>query len=713
MEKAQLNLQVIGSETAPTGSENQSKPPPAPQPEPAAGEKKPSGGFPPEVLKGRDHPKVLRREHLINKLNYINFQDGTILVNLKHSKYKRPLMLHAKPLPCQDEHVVCLWLEPGDIGQKLRAYEFESFFVIDGKKMLSVEPLSVEFNENGVSFCLPETCYEVGSRHMIRHPCQGIGVQMIQNGSLFRGQLLDCNAVSFRVELQADGHPSFQWINPDARVSAILSDGTETLFTGECRIVRHGRGQKTRRYVLEPLKTQIQRFQQKEFRSTRQELNPSPDIYFQHPLTKKMVSLKVVDLSGSGFSVEEDEPSAVLMTGMIIPEVELRFAENFSLTCKAQVVYRKALDAGHRGIWIKCGLAILDMKLADNVRLLSLLHQADNRYAYVCNDVDMDELWDFFFESGFIYPEKYAYIEANKRRIKDTYRKLYTGNANIARHFIYQEKGHILGHMAMVRFYENAWLIHHHAARKSALNKAGLIVLKQIGRFINDSYRLNSIHLDYVVFYYRPNNKFPSRVFGGAARFINHSKRCSSDPFAYLHLPLAALPSPSLPAGWELAPAGREDFLDLECFYEHNSGGLMLKALNIEPDSGDEQELQAEFARLGFKREKQLFALKCKGVLKAMLLVNISDIGLNLSNLTNCISGIVLDPEDLSQAIFFHALAALADKMALESLTLLIFPVAFADRIQLPCEKVYNMWIMNIQHIDHYFRYLKRLMRFV
>ncbi|MDZ7582500.1 MAG: hypothetical protein U5R30_18445 [Deltaproteobacteria bacterium] len=99
------------------------------------------------------------------------------------------------------------------------------------------------------------------------------------------------------------------------------------------------------------------------------------------------------------------------------------------------------------------------------------------------------------------------------RNASDTYEKLYTQSPTIARHFIYQEKGNILGHMAMVRFYEEAWLIHHHAARKSALNKAGLIVLKQISHFINDSCRLNAIHLKYVIMYYRPNNPISQSGF--------------------------------------------------------------------------------------------------------------------------------------------------------------------------------------------------------
>ncbi len=656
---------------------------------------------------------VLTKAHLVNKLNYTNFQNSTILINLKHTRYNRTIILHASPQPCAGDQLDCLWIQAEEIQEKLKSYRFESFYVIDGKKLLMVEPDLIDINDKGISLKLPDTCREVGTRSMARYSCQGITVQLIQNSSLFQGILLDFNAVSFRLELKASDYQTFQWINPESIASIIISDGYETIYSGECRIIRQTWGQKKRKYVLEPLKQEIQRFRHKEFRSDRQEVNPSPDIYFKHPFTRKMVSLKVIDLSGSGFSIEEDEKNAMLIPGMIIPELELRFADSTTITCRAQVVYRKICDQRQKGIWVKCGLAILDMALEANVRLLSLLQQADHKYSYICNDVDLDELWDFFFETGFIYPEKYAYIEANKAHIKETYKKLYTQNPNIAMHFIFQEKGQIMGHMAMVRFFENAWLIHHHAARKSALNKAGLVVLKQIGRFINDSYRLNAIHMDYVVVYYRPNNKFPNRVFGGATNNIKNPKLCSFDPFAYIHISKISTNDLKLTEPWRLTKTRTEDLLDLGCFYESESGGLMLKALDLEPELFEGGCLSGEYERLGFTKERHLFSLKKGDVLKAVILVNISDIGLNLSNLTNSVSVMVLDSEELHRDIFLRMLSSLSAKLNLDELTVMLYPVAFADSQFIPYDKIYNLWVMSIQHIDYYFRYLERLLRFI
>jgi hypothetical protein len=253
---------------------------------------------------------------------------------------------------------------------------------------------------------------------------------------------------------------------------------------------------------------------------------------FKHPLGGGVFSLEIEDLGGSGFSVEEHASEAVLFPGLILPEVEIVFASDFLIKCQAQVVYRKTRSDGEND-YVRSGIAFLDMDNHDQIRLSAYLHHYSDRKSYVCNKVSQESLWRFFFESGFIYPEKYTSMEKKKECFKETYNRLYMQNANVARHFIYQEKGAILGHLAMVRFYENAWLIQHHAASRAGNIKAGVAVLKQVGRYINDFHSLRSTRMNYVLCYYRDDNKFPSRVFGGCVTALKNPKSCSLDSFAY------------------------------------------------------------------------------------------------------------------------------------------------------------------------------------
>jgi hypothetical protein len=666
----------------------------------------PSDSNPERLTKGKE----IRRKPLINKLNYINFQDGTVLVNFKHFKYDHTVSYRAKPQPCLGEELKCLWIETDKIGQQLSSYKFQEVVIPNGKKIILVKSNEINIDDTGIRLVLPDKCWEFSPRKMRRHSCKGIKVQLIQNSASFYGILIDFSTASFRVEITADPPQTFQWIDPDIPIDLIFSDDNGILYSGECRILKQTGGNKTRSYVLEPAKYQIQRFKPKEFRSIRQKLVPSPSIIFKHPFTEKMANLKVVDLSGSGFSVEEDRSNAVLLPGMIIPEMELNFASNFNVKCKAQALYRQIMGEEENSDWVKCGVAILDMSIEDHGRLSALLHQAKDDHYYFCNRVDMDDLWGFFFESGFIYPKKYAFLETNKEKIKAVYKKLYTQNQKIARHFIYQDKDRILGHLAMIRFYENTWLIHHHAADRSVSLKAGIAVLNQIGRFINDSHHFHSIRMNYAFCYFRPENRFPNRVFGGVFKSINDPKGCSLDTFAYFHCRKTSNDESGLDRPWDLMEAQSEDLFELQNFYEFSSGGIMLDAMELnEGDAID--DLSMKYQQLGLKREKHVFSLKRDGKLKAVAIINISDVGLNLADLTSNIKVIVVDSSELTKDILYSALSQLSKKFEQDEIPILVYPVSYVEKNSIPYEKLYHLWALNMQYTDHYFKYLSELMK--
>lgn len=656
-------------------------------------------------------------DHLINRLNFINFQEGHIQLHFTHRTSDRNLLIPAFPLPCFGPVLDCVWSGESDGTTFGQDYHLRYILVPHGDKYIRSVPEVIEINTGCCRLALPSTSREISHRRIERQRCQDISVHLIQNGSTFSGSLLDFTASSFRVEIRLEPSLDLDGIDAALPVHVIFHSGKQTLYSSECRIIRTIRTtseRTSRSYVLEPLKQEAQRYRKAEFRSERQILNPSPNIIFRHPLTQRRVELKAVDISGSGFSVEEEENASVLMPGLILPEIELSFGNIFKLKCSVQVVFRKP-QAGHEVRQrVRCGLALIDVTAQDHIKLLGLLHQVKNKSAYVCNDIDLEALWDFLFETGFIYPSKYALIEKNKKEIKETYAKLYTRSPDIARHFICQENGVILGHMATIRFWENTWLIQHHAARKSALNRAGLIVLDQIGSFGHNSFRIRGMHMDYLVCYYRPQNRFPSRIFGGVARYINNPKGCSLDLFAFVKRAEPDQKHPVLPREWELLPAESADIDALRPWYEKVSGGLMLKALDLENSSWKEEELCSEYQSHGFKRERHFFALRKNGQLKAMLLVNISDIGLNLSDLTHCINALVLDPDNLPTEVLKAALRLAEEAVEQSELPALIYPMSYVEANAVPFEKAYFLWVFHMHTQSQiYFKYLSRLMQYV
>lgn len=659
---------------------------------------------PPSPPKERE----ISQKRLVNKLNFINFQDGTILINLRHTRFNRTLTLQARPHPCLGSRLECTWSRPSNIARTLQSHVFEDILIPDQLAPWRVVPEVLTMDEQGVTFLLPGSGNQIGTRRVRRKECNDIAVDLFQNSAGFHGELIDFTPVSFRVEITLSNPQNFYWINTTLPVQVHLRKDDTLLYAGECRIIKQNSSQTTRSLVLQPVHNAIPRFPNKDFRSTRMQLTPSPNIQFIHPITNHKIDLKVLNLSGTGFMVEEEEDNATLLPGMVIPELELSFAGIFRVPCKAQVVYRHLPGASSTSSPVRCGLAILDMAVQDHVMLLSLLNQTKDGNSYMCNRVDMDQLFDFFFETGFIYPEKYLHIQSNKKNFKNTYQKLYTKAPSLARHFIYQDNTGIQGHMSMLRFYENTWLAHHHAANHlGKIKNAGLQVLDQANNFINESHTLSSIHLNFILCYYRPENRFPSKVFGGSAKYIADQKGCSVDTFGYFHAKIKDYSS--LDVEWGLTEVTYEDIKELEIFYENSSGGLMIPALDLEPELLDQENISNEYKKLNLVRKRVLLGLKHKEVLKAFIMINISDTCLNMSDLTNSIKIIIIDGTELTKNIFLSSINSLLKSQNIDEAPVLTYPYNYLTEEGIEVEKKYNMYILNMQHLDSYFNFIGKI----
>ncbi len=661
-------------------------------------------------------PQKISRQQLVNKLNFINFQDETILINFIHKKFKHVFACAAKPQPSMGEDLLCTWVDASKLKTRLRAYEFKSILLKDKQWNLELRPELIDLNEDFIHFRIPEIYYELISKKILRAPCQGVRAQMFQNSVIFDGTLIDFSATEFSVKTRLAPPQTSQWLNPNVSVNILLTRDKETLYSGECKIVKETSNGNTIDFLLKPTNHNIQRFKKKRFRSIREDIIPAPIIRFTHPLTGKVHSFKVVDLSGSGFSVQETENTCVLLPGIILSDVEMLFANSFKIHFKAQVIYREKSVSLESEEVFKCGLALLDIATDDHLNLQSTLLQLKNKDAYICNELDIDSLWDFLFETGFIYPEKYNYLQKNSHNIKNTYKKIYIENPSIARHFTYQNKGLIAGHLSMIRFYENTWLIHHHAGRRSTAFNAGLVVLNQIGHFSNNSHSLYSNHMNYLICYFRPENKFPNRVFGGATRTINDAKKCDIESFAYFHFnnkKNSIENKNDIFWDWSLNPSDSEDIEELDAFYSHNCGGLMLKALNIEYSKFNLNALSEEYRKAGLKRERYFFSLKHDNILIAVVMVDVSNKGLNLSDLTSGTKVIILDSDNLPEHVLKTTLYLISARLNAENFPVLVYPVDYMINNSVPFEKIYNLWMLDTQFGDTYFRYINRLTRLI
>ena len=102
--------------------------------------------------------RELSRKYIVNRLNYINFNDGSITINLKHVKYENILSLQVKPQTCLDDYLDCLWGETENLTQKLKSYQYQNLMIPDKQKFILVEAELRSISETGMRFRLPEVC---------------------------------------------------------------------------------------------------------------------------------------------------------------------------------------------------------------------------------------------------------------------------------------------------------------------------------------------------------------------------------------------------------------------------------------------------------------------------------------------------------------------------------------------------------------------------
>jgi hypothetical protein len=258
----------------------------------------------------------------------------------------------------------------------------------------------------------------------------------------------------------------------------------------------------------------------------------------------------------------------------------------------------------------------------------------------------------------------------------------------------------------MVRAYEKTWMIHHHAALTMENRRSGFVVLKQIMHYLNDMHRLPSANMDYVISYFRPENKFPDRVFGGFARALRNLRGCSMDLFAYLPYTSLSLDT-GFPEGWVLSECSAFDLWELNRFYGHCSQGLLLDAMDLNPRNSDNRSLEKVYERFGFLRRQKSYALAYDNELRAVLIVEQSELGFNFSELTNGIKVLVTNPDGLPWRILSIAISRLTNAYRMERIPILFHPFEYVESKNIPFEKRYQAWVLNVKYGNEYMEYMQ------
>jgi len=654
-----------------------------------------------ELTDRLDSSSTISCKKLINLLNHLHFTDGHLFAHVKEVHYGEEMLIPVLSEPCYNGSITCLWMNGEHYDPE--QYRLLNLVIFDGLSVL-LAPASLESSDReSFSIRQPEKVYILGKRKAKRYYCHGVYAELVQNGFAARGTLLDFNSLAFRIKATPADNFSFHWFNTEAETTIHLYRKERLLFSGTCKCLRQTSNIVEKEIVLAPVEKEISRFKKRQRRSDRIRLTPSPTVSFRHPLFKKKVQRDVHDISITGLSLHESVEEAVLIPGMILPDVEINFSGSLKIKCAAQIIYRKKEK---RGV-VRCGLVILDMTFPSYGKLSNMLISVLDPHVRIYDDVDLDMLWKFFFETNFIYSKKYKTIGSYGKDLKDTYRKLYQNATDVALHFNYEKNGQIYGHVSMLRAYQEAWMIHHLAAKPLGKKHTGLPLLRQLLNYFDGLYRLPTVKMSYMIFYFRPENRFMNLFFGGFTRNLNDPSACSMDLFAYDTYRVTSSPH-DLPDGWTLNKLEKSDLAQLEFFYRNHSGGLLLDMLQLGVKVRCDESLEKLYARHDLKRTSTVYALRFRDRLQAVLIANQSDLGLNLSELLNGIKIIVTDTTDLPWDILSTALSQITPVYHLDKVPILLYPHTYLEERGISYEKQYSLWILNTQYGNEYLDYMEK-----
>ncbi len=649
-----------------------------------------------EGLLSADASATIHQQALINKINHLHFIDAPVAVLFPQKDKPGHLLIEATPGPCMGLRVSCRMRSPKLQELSRQLADPDWLLIDDGRSMIMSPVTCLKRLNDTVELELPKEAGAAPPRRAQRFSCRHITCDIRQRDIRINGEMVDFSPLGMAII--PSRQPASDW-DEDQPFEIDLFENEVKLFSGSCRCIRNGGKYPDGKMVFEPLDDRIELYPKSDFRNPRQTTTPSFSVRFCHPFSRITLERDIADISTSGFSIREDTNRQTLVPGMILPNVSILFAGVAEMNCSAQVVYRRREEQDHQ---VQFGLTVEDMDIDAFTVLNHLVGSHLDSGAHVSTTVNMDELWKFFFETNFIYGEKYTHLAEHRDVFKEIYRRLYQDHPRIARHFTYHKNGTIYAHIAMIHAYESSWIIHHFSAKPLDARVPGLLILRQIVHFLTGYYRMRSHGFETVMTYYRPENKIVERIFGGFANFIKNPKGCSLDLFAYLYFKKTASPT-RLPEGWSLRQSGPEDFKRLESFYEERSGGLLLRALRLDQPLSSIKE---QFAQAGFKRNCQTLCLCQNDNPLAFFIVDESDMGLNLSDLLNGIKAIVLDSDALPWNILETVVNMLGSFYTDREIPLLVYPDDYPAGKNVEVGKKYRLWILAGSAAEAYTQYM-------
>ncbi|MEJ2508238.1 MAG: hypothetical protein P8009_01955 [Gammaproteobacteria bacterium] len=445
-------------------------------------------------------------------------------------------------------------------------------------------------------------------------------------------------------------------------------------------------------------------------------------VEFEHPFLGSTTTMRIIDLSNSGLSAIIENPKHALPAGLVIPDASLQLPLRSRLPVTLQVRAYHIVGGDNEQTY-RVSMAFMDATPPLIKEVSGFVQQSVSEMLTDANSEDEERLWEFYFETSFIYEAKRRHMQPTAEAVRDTFSRLLSSNTPLLKKILYKEDGVIKGHVTAVKVFDHALLVQHLNALKAAGGSAAMSVIRGMTSFFFDQRANLQSSNRYVCAYYRPNNLYPSLVFGETANLIDDPAKCWTQDYQFCVVSDGA-PKGQRDANVVCREGTDEDKERLETLLIESGALDLIRVEGLSRDIITDQVISEEFEQIGLYRYRRLLVAEDSRTGEtAYAVCSFASPGLNFSELTNSVRFFYSGETD--RAGVRQALADALSPLILEAYgdTPIHEPVLLtAEGQPVPAgfvgEKVYTLWVLDLMHVkkfrdatEHIFSHLKNYIR--
>lgn len=290
---------------------------------------------------------------------------------------------------------------------------------------------------------------------------------------------------------------------------------------------------------------------------------------------------------------------------------------------------------------LKCSFEITGIEPEKKNELKTYIFRHNYPYIVPFHVKYIDKIWDLFFKSGYMIPEKADYVNKIKTNIEDTWVKLYDEKSKVGRMLLFMDNNELYGTVAAAKAYDNTWMLHQVAGLRHPDVK--------IGQYILDSITIQTIeHLDAdnVKAYFRKENEWAIKKFFKFREFCTLKEsilytfqdlyEIDIDKYKYFR-------SGSLNVEVEYLSSG-EDRLFIMDYLTKTLPELSLITESISPEGLNLHGTSAAYSNIGLFRGRKILMAKDKERIISFALLEYGSTGINVGGLLDVFQIFTVDP---------------------------------------------------------------------